>query len=255
LGRRSASLRASDSGYTCFSSEKTAPVKPNKPIGVNGPVKIDAGSDSCKIEFQQLDFPKTKEEIEAFIVRGFLRDAVANNFLPPVSVAPQQNAQDDFDFTLTIEGHEAKSLELMEIAPLEHLRGSYAMSPDKYKPYELAEYIKNKVLKKSERYRTSTGSGIVLLVYVTDWHFVLSELVLELLQYWLTHTSHCFQAIYSYQPIDLASGVVHVIFPSASRSNFDPEAFRDHQVWNSNPVTDYVTREPGVVQIKFDPGK
>jgi hypothetical protein len=229
-------------------------VKPNKPIGVNGPVKIKVGPDSCNVEFQQLDFPKTKEEIEAFIVRGFLRDAVANNSLPPVSVAPHQNAQDDFDFTLTIEGHEPKSLELMEIAPLEHVRGSYAMAPDKYKPYELAEYIKTKVLKKSERYRTSTGSGIVLLLYVTDWHFVLSESVLELLQYWLARTSHCFQAIYSYQPIDAAFGVVHVIFPSVSRSNFDPEVFRGNDVWNANPVTDYVNHEPGV-KIKFDPGK
>jgi hypothetical protein len=230
-------------------------VKPNKPIGVNGPVKIDVSPDSCNIEFQQLDFPKTKEEIEAFIVRGFLRDAVANNFLPPVSVAPQQNAQDDFDFTLTIEGHETKSLELMEIAPLEHLRGSYAMAPDKYKPYELAEYIKTKVLKKSARYRSSTGSGIVLLVYVTDWHFILSESVLELLQYWLARTSHCFQAIYSYQPIDLAFGVVHVIFPSVSRFNFDPEVFRNHEVWNANPVTGYVNHEPNVVGVKSNPDK
>lgn len=230
-------------------------MKPNKPIGVNGPVKIDVSPDSCNIEFQQLDFPKTKEEIEAFIVRGFLRDAVANNFLPPLSVAPQQNAQDDFDFTLTIEGHETKSLELMEIAPLEHLRGSYAMAPDKYKPYELAEYIETKVLKKSARYRSSTGSGIVLLVYVTDWHFILSESVFELLKYWLARTSHCFQAIYSYQQIDLAFGVVHVIFPSVSPSNFDPEVFRNHEVWNANPVTGYVNHEPNVVEVKSNPGK
>jgi len=129
------------------------------------------------------------------------------------------------------------------------------MAPAKYKPYELAEYIKTKVLKKSERYRASTGSGIILLVYVTDWHFILSEPVLELLRYWLARTSHCFQAIYSYQPIDLAFGVVHVIFPSTSRSNFDPEAFRNREVSNANPVSGYVNHEPGVVQVKFDPGK
>lgn len=230
-------------------------MKPNKPVGTNGPVKVNVGAGSSTVEFQQLDFPKSKEEIEAFIVRGFLRDAVANNFLPPVSIAPQQNAQDDLDFTITIEGHEPKSLELMEIAPLEHLRGSYAVAPAKYKPYELAEYVKTKILKKSERYRTSAGSGIILLTYITDWHFVLSESMLALLQYWLALSSHCFQAIYSYQPIDQGFGVVRVIFPSTSRYNFNPEAFRNLEVSNANPATDYVSRGPGVVEIKFNPGK
>ena len=230
-------------------------MKPNKPVGVNGPVKVSVGTDSSTVEFQHLDFPNTKEEIEAFIVHGFLRDAVANNFLPPVSIAPRQNAQDDFDFTLTIEGHEPKSLELMEIAPLEHLRGSYAVAPAKYKPYELAEYIKTKILKKSERYRTSAGAGIMLLNYVTDWHFVLSESVLRLLQYWLARSSHSFQAIYSYQPIDRAFGVVHVIFPSTSQDNFDPEAFRNVEVSNANPATDYVSRGTGGIEINFMPGK
>ena len=227
-------------------------MKPKKPVGVNGPIKIGFGSESSTVEFQQLDFPKSKEEIEAFVVRGFLRDAVANNFLPPVRIAPQQNAQDDFDFTLTIEGHGPKALELIEIAPLEHLRGSYAAASGKYKPYEFAEYIKTKILKKSERYRTSIGSGIVLLIYVTDWHFVLSESVLGLLQYWLARSSHCFQAIYCYHPIDTTLGVTHVIFPSTSQHNFNPEEFRNLEVSNANPATGYVSCGAGAVEIKFN---
>ena len=227
-------------------------MKPKKPVGLNGPVRITLGADRSEVEFEAIDFPKAKEEIEEVIVKGFLRDAVANNFLPPVSVAPQQNAQDDFDFLLALEGQKPKELELMEVAPLEHLRGSYAEACPRYKPYDFAEYIKRKILKKAGRYRTSTGSGLLLLVYVTDWKFVLSDSVIRLLQHWMASSSHCFEAIYTYEPIDRLAGVVNVIFPSAPGVGFNPETFRSLEVEDASPVTGYVSDGKGGIEIKFN---
>jgi hypothetical protein len=84
---------------------------------------------------------------------------------------------------------------------------------------------------------------------------VLSEPVLGLLQYWLAHSSHCFQAIYCYHPIDTTVGVIHAIFPSTSRHDFNPETFRNREVSNANPATDYVSRGAGIIEIKLNPEK
>ena len=62
--------------------------------------------------------------------------------------------------TLKIDG-ESSYLELIEIAPLEHIRGSYEDAPSSYKPYDFAEYILSKLMGKSNKYQNSTNSDIV----------------------------------------------------------------------------------------------
>ena len=54
----------------------------------------------------------------------------------------------------------------MEVAPLEQICGSYESASESYKPYELADYIFNKILGKSSRYQTSVGDGLFLLIYI-----------------------------------------------------------------------------------------
>lgn len=202
---------------------------PQKPTGITGALHVSAEG----VEFLQLEFPKTKEEIETFIVEAFVR----NSGLMPLQISEwKQNHQNDFDFSIgTTEG--PKFLELMEIAPLENLRGSYDKAPSSYKPYDFAAYILAKINGKSERYRGATSSNICLLMYVTDWAFTLNKTVIALLQYWAAHQSHSFQYIFCYSPIDTESGVANLIYPTPQDfwKSFNPDAYRENIVHNLLP--------------------
>lgn len=203
---------------------------PRKPTGTIGPLQVSAAG----AEFLQVEFPRTKEEVEHFILEAFIRDSGS---LPLRISEWKQNRQNDFDFSIgTTEG--PKFLELMEIAPLENLRGSYDKAPSSYKPYDFAEYILAKINGKSERYRGAASSNICLLMYVTDWAFTLSQTVIALLQYWSAHQSHSFQYIFCYSPIDAESGIAHLIYPTPKDfwKNFSPDAYRENVVHNFSPL-------------------
>lgn len=203
---------------------------PRKPTGTTGPLQVSAEG----AEFLQLEFPKTKEEIETFIVEAFVR----NSGSMPLQISDwKQNPQNDFDFSVeTSEG--PKFLELMEIAPLENLCGSYDKAPSSYKPYDFAAYILAKINGKSERYRGAASSNIGLLMYVTDWAFTLSQTLIALLQYWTAHQSHSFQYIFCYSPINTECGVANLIYPTPIDfwENFNPEAYRENVVNNLSPL-------------------
>lgn len=201
-----------------------------KPIGTIGPVSLCVSG----AEFRPIRFPETKDEIEALIVRAFASEIMPDGLM---ITNVNQNAENDFDFILkTTDGN--KYLELMEVAPLENLRGSYKVAPSTYKPYDFAEYILSKVLGKSVRYQGAKKSEIILLIYITHWSFTLSESVITLLQYWLATQSHSFERVYCYQPIDPASGVRHLLFPTPSDhwSTVAPDAFKDNLVQNLSPL-------------------
>ena len=139
--------------------------KHRKPTGSTGTTRI--GPDGVK--FMQLDFPETKEEIEEFIVASFRCEPLPGGL---TIKSRHQNRENDLDFAIkTTMG--SKFLELMEIAPLEHLRGSYESAPDSYRPYEFAKYIHAKAMRKSDRYSGNKPPKIVLLLYVTHWTFTL----------------------------------------------------------------------------------
>jgi hypothetical protein len=203
---------------------------PRKPTGTSGPLHVTADG----AEFLQLEFPKTKEDIEKFIVKAF----VANSGSMPLQISEyMQNRQNDFDFSVeTAEG--PKFLELMEIAPLENLHGSYDKAPSSYKPYDFAAYIHAKINGKSERYRGAASSRICLLVYATDWAFILSETVITLLQHWTAHQSHSFQYIFCFSPIDAGSGIANLIYPTPKDfwKSFSPDAYRENVVHNLSPL-------------------
>ena len=210
--------------------------KPNKPTGVKGPIKITNHGHKTTSEFEKLWFPSTKEEVEEFIVKGFIKSARRLGIFQDL-VGYKLNKTDDFDFTLSTHT-EKKYLELMEIAPLESLRGSYELAPSSYKPYELAEYIFNKIMNKSGRYSNSTNVGINFLIYITDWRFSLSDKAISILQFWALHKKHSFEQIYYYSPIMEDSGVIYIIYPTPKEhwNNFDPELYKDITVHLARPI-------------------
>ena len=83
----------------------------------------------------------------------------------------------------------------------------------------------------------STGGGLLLLIYMTDWHFIISNTVVALLQYWTIQKKHNFEEIYCYCPITHQEGIAFLIFPTPRGlwKNFDPEEYKDRVTHNLNP--------------------
>src|SRR5260370_26399909 len=137
-------------------------MKPQKPVGTTGMTVLSFRQEGANATFQELEFPRTKDGIERFIVQGFLRVALSEKLLPALDIQASQNQENDFDFTLRLEDGNVKSLELMEVAPVEHMRRSYQGAPRSYEPYAFAQQILTKLMGKSARYRASTGTGLWL---------------------------------------------------------------------------------------------
>lgn len=197
---------------------------------------FSAGEGSARAEFIPVEFPRTKVEIEQYIVKRFLARAMGTQVFPYLGCTVEQNAEADLDFSLTCADKKPRKLELMEIAPLEHVQGAYENAPGTYKSYDFAKYIVDKVLAKSRKYGRPRDTELHLLVYVTDWRFNVSRNTLALLEYWLSRTAHNFIAIYLYLPIDQMTGEGVLLYPTRNRFNdFHPEALRDDVVWNADP--------------------
>jgi len=204
--------------------------KQRKPTGITGPTRV--GPDG--VEFLQLAFPTTKDEIEQFIVATFGCEPLPGGL---TIRSRHQNRENDLDFSIkTSLG--SMFLELMEIAPLENLRGSYESAPASYRPYDFAQHIYAKAMRKSAHYASNKKPKIVLLLYVTNWTFNLSESVICLLQYWFCTRPHCFEWIFAYHPIDQHNGIRHLLYPTSAShwANFDPESLRDNVVHNQSPM-------------------
>lgn len=150
-----------------------------KPKGVLGPISAKVvAPDVIDVSFEQIHFPKGKDDTETFVVVRFLRSADkafrASTGHPFFIANPRKNTLDDFDFDVDTPIGPAY-LELMEVAPLEKTQGGYAGAPASYKPYEFAEYVTAKVMKKSAHYPTHLGRELFLLLYSTHWGFVPSK--------------------------------------------------------------------------------
>jgi len=211
--------------------------KPQKPTGNIGPIRLTTGPNGGKVEFLPVSFPKTKEDIENFIVHGFLNTARNQGILSFAIENITRNKLDDFDFKATTSAG-PRYMELMEIAPLEHLGTSYSQAPNSYKPYDFARYIVDKIMGKSDHYASPTDTGIILLLYVTGWQFKLNETIFKLLQYWTTQSRHCFESIYYYHPVSEESGMAQIIFPTRSEqwSGFNPDKYKAVTALILNPT-------------------
>lgn len=201
-----------------------------KPTGKIGQTLLS----SEKVDFEPIPFPNSKQEIEKFIGRVFLQNS--DKLLPFKLIGYGLNDIDDFDFNLnTSEG--LKYLELMEIAPLEHLRGSYDNVPNSYKPYEFAKYIFFKISTKSKRYSGVKKTDIYLLTYITHWAFIVSNTVSALLCHWLSESESSFKGAFIYSPINATEGIIQQLIPKPSNfpMYFDPEKYKNNIVHNIPP--------------------
>lgn len=214
-----------------------------KPTGNRGPIRIYGTFPDIKVEYQRVEFPQEKAEIEAFIVDGFLRSLDGTAILQAPFHDLRQNKTDDFDFT-DVAASRPTHLELVEIAPLEGERGGYSAASSSYRTFDFAQQALEKMLAKSGRYAVSGETRLCLLMYTTDWHFELSDTVVTLLQYWTGEKQHIFSEVYAFTPSAAGAGHPHLIHP-VPRSffeGFNPEEYRNSETYNMDP-------EQGVLQI------
>jgi hypothetical protein len=105
-------------------------------------------------------------------------------------------------------------LELMEIAPLDFFKTDYKSAPNQYKDYDLVKYIFNKINNKSKKYSSIKDKPICLLIYVTDWKFILSDTTIALLQYWLISNQHGFQYVFYFSYSGENMKTLYTLYPT-----------------------------------------
>lgn len=212
-----------------------------KPTGDIGPTRatvVEGGN--VEIAFEKIAFPKSKDEVESFIVQDFL--ASVGKALGPhretfILGNPTKNAENDFDFNVESK-HGPAFLELMEIAPLELFGGGYNKVPPKYKPYDLAQIVVAKILGKAKRYSGDIGRPLFLLAYITHWGFTPSESTVALLRYFLAQEKHPFNAVFLYSPIEKGFGDARCLCPVPPEliAGVKPEQLKDNEVLNLDPA-------------------
>lgn len=225
-----------------------------KPSGTIGPIIMRTADQ--KAEFQPLSFPKDKEKLEKFIVK-FVTHGLRKSGHNPYKLTgePIQNPESDYDFTLqTVSGTEY--LELMEVAPLEGVVGSYQNAPGSYNHGELADFIYDKLIAKSTKYRTRFLQPIHLLLYTTDWRFRVSGNVLFLVGYRCQQTKHNFKTIIYFAPDDATHGEAKILYPLSLKAfkDFEIQAARRRISMLADPTRINV-KPDGSVEIPLMPPK
>jgi hypothetical protein len=174
-----------------------------KPTGEIGHVHVRGRN----VTFVPVSFPTTKPEIERFILDAALAE---RHWKPgmkkPTGKAfelrahyglkgePIQNAESHFDFTLPTESGQTY-LDLMEVALLREVGGSFAKATSRYCLGDRADALWAEVSRKSEGYGTGPSSGVHLLLYSTDYRFDLGQGVSALLIHMLHARTHCFRSV------------------------------------------------------------
>ncbi len=197
--------------------------KPRKPTGTTGSLRLESGKEPA---FQQVAFPETKADIELFVAKSFIAN-LSNWGFNVISFSP--NVENDLDFKLETDTG-IIYLELMEIAPLELTKGSYNKASNEYLIYDFVVAIRDKIVAKSQKYRSTKQPRIILLTYITHWTFNLGIQAYCLLQYMLCHSDLCFEQIFLHKPSS-PTGITEHLYPSPKKyweeQGFDPEAYRN----------------------------
>lgn len=225
-----------------------------KPIGRTGLFRSKVKEDgTVQGTYERIEFPTSKPEIEKLIADWFVgsmaKAAISFGEQPMFSEATP-NSENDFDFTVsTAKG--AVYLELQEAAPL---NGPYENAPDKYKPYEYAQYILSKIRDKSAKYPKNKVQDIFLLIYVTHWSFVFSNTTIDCLRVWLQQEPTVFRAIFTFMPHSWGEGEPKWLYPVPPelRDGFDPEIVRDNICINIDAAKFQVVQHTNPNPLKRD---
>lgn len=184
--------------------------RPIKPTGNSGSLAIDRLS----ANFQQLVWPKSKVEIEDFVLRlallsseGLLRRTY------DLRGDPIRNAEADFDFTIRTSTGEEQYVDLTEFVPLVRKGSPYANSKGWYLVGDMAEAVWTAIDAKDSKYGRNRRAAVHLLVYITHCGFSLGREVRNLLSLWCRTRGTSFRSIAFFQADTEDSGEAFEIYP------------------------------------------
>ena len=208
-----------------------------KPRGINGLVIMNAGVE--KAEFIPDELPTDKAGIEREMCAGAVRAMLFHGWrVWPLDGEPRQLAENDFDFAFETAG-EAEYLDLAEVAPLKGVQGGYEGVPTTFTRGKLERAIMRLVERKGLHYGSSRRAKVHLLLYITDFRFLVSDGVVMLLKVALRRNHHGFASISYFAPIGSESGLLHVLYPAPDGvpylSRYDEARMREGMVTNSDP--------------------
>lgn len=207
----------------------------NKPVGINGYVRISFDKDKHSKSVVNIELPKTKEEQEKYFLDMFVKAGRQRGF---AIHKYWQNKQNDFDSTLVVGNNSNIYLELKEIVIPANDNNNVSPYAKKNEPISVADYAKTiveLVLSLNSKYKSD--KPIHLLLYVTDWIFMPGETVLSLVQYKLHSQELIFENIFFYIPKDQENGELQLIYPTPADywRNFDESKYENGVFVNLDP--------------------
>ena len=190
-----------------------------KPSGVNGPVLISPG---MLPEFQRLNFPDDKAEMEAGVMRNALdiSEKMQPSFYGLIGEV-KPNPENDFDFSFAVKSG-FEYLDLAEIT-IGMDNGGHEKAPSSHLVGGLVDAAWRIVESKDNKYGTRRESTVHLLLFITDWKFGLSPSCIKLLSVYCSNRSHKFKTIAYFVPLTPDDGIFMPIFPSALDLSLSPQ--------------------------------
>jgi hypothetical protein len=220
-----------------------------KPIGEDGPVRIQNADGHVRAEWRKIEHPLEKREQEIGIASAFTEALNANDNSRWSLVSLDE---DDFDFELRA-GESWRYLELQEIVIPGKKRGSpYASGEQVIHSGKFANTIVERIRAKALRYPRQMARPLDLLVYTTHWRFRPNDVVLKLIAHELSNLEHPFAKIYFFYRLDAPSGTVTTLCPNTELAKgFNRQQAKETRYMNFDPAQFQLVEEDGNVQLKY----
>lgn len=219
---------------------KTGDPTPTKPTGEISITRVTATNEGQVAELISSNLPTNKEALEQTFATLFV-DAYNAGNLQRGTVSPgssitivSQNDTTDLDFS--IQSDLGDYLELAEVAPLSESFGRAALRTGKFHVLEMARWIyRSLIQRKFIKYGDELAGRTLLLLYITNWQFLISDRTIECIAS-LCRTNGCkFAGVYIYQGSAGHLNLVSKVFPWDEGALPSPKAFRDFKLANGRP--------------------
>lgn len=183
--------------------------------------------------------PDEKAGIERIMASGAFKAMQFHGWKAwPDGIEPRQLDEDDFDFAFDAPTG-TEYLDLAEIAPLSRVAGGYEGSPTTFPRKKLVNAMMSLVQQKGMHYGLGRKLRVHLLLYISDFRFLVSDGVVLLTRLALQRNHYRFASVCFFAPIDAEAGFLQVLYPPPGGvpyvSRDDERRMREETVTNFDP--------------------
>jgi hypothetical protein len=205
-------------------------VPKRKPRGERPGIELTEDPKDSSVTSTEL--PKNKHELEAHVATKALELCKAEEIRPYRQFeGVTRNEEADLDFTVSTP-HGPAFLELTEFAPLHLFGGKYKNGPKSYQQGAMADLLVRVLARKLEKYPPEVAASTHLLVYTTDWRFVISPGVANIVGYGYHTTPPAFASILFFGLLGFQDALAFLLHPRPGTdfAAFDPKALRSRLI-------------------------